>query len=160
MASGMDRDLPRRVRSDSDDPTAEPLHLALAGQPHEWPKDFEAFVALELVARDGALVVRLPDIAEAPALLAESTVDALIVNADRLGLKGMAILRECRRISPATAVVGVAPASSRGLKDALEGGATAFVSWPAAPDVLRRALPGARAPAFAHSGQARRREAP
>ncbi len=117
-------------------------------------------MAVELVARDGALVVRLSDIAEAPALLAEDTVDALIVNADRLGLKGVVVLRECRRISPATAVVAVAPATSRGLKDALEGGATAFVSWPAAPDVLRRALRGGRAPAFAHSGQARRREAP
>ncbi len=139
---------------------AEPLHVALTGYEHEWPSDFEAFIARELVARDGALVARLSDISEAPAFLAADVVHALIVNADRLGLKGTLILRECRRISPATAVVAVATTPTRGLKDALEGGATAFVSWPAAPDVLRRALRSARDPAFAHAGQSRRREVP
>ena len=49
---------------------AEPLHVALTGYEHEWPSDFEAFVARELVARDGALVARLSDIDEAPAFLA------------------------------------------------------------------------------------------
>jgi DNA-binding NtrC family response regulator len=139
---------------------AEPLHVALTGYEHEWPSDFEAFVARELVARDGALVARLSDIDEAPAFLASDTVHALIVNADRLGVKGMLILRECRRISPATAVVAVATTTARGLKDALEGGATAFVSWPAAPDVLRRALRSARDHASVSAGQARRREVP
>lgn len=130
---------------------AEPIHLALAGYEHEWPSDFEAFVARELVGRDGAFVLRLADIAEAPSFLATSAVSALIVNADRLGMKGMLALRECRRVSPATAVVAVATTAARGLKDALEGGATAFVSWPAAPDVLRRALRSAR-PAAAVPG--------
>jgi DNA-binding NarL/FixJ family response regulator len=125
---------------------AAPLHLLLAGYEHEWPSDFEAFVARELVARDGAFVARLGDLAEAPAFLAASPVQALIVNADKLGFKGVLVLRECRRVSPATAVVAVATTPARGLKDALEGGATAFVSWPAAPDVLRRALRSARTP--------------
>jgi DNA-binding NarL/FixJ family response regulator len=121
-----------------------PMHLALAGYEHEWPPDFEAFVARELVARDGALVVRLAEIGEAPVFLGSSDVTALIVNADRLGLKGKVALRECRRISPGTAVVVVATTASRGLKDALEGGATAFVSWPASPEVLRHALRSGR----------------
>ena len=125
----------------------EPLNVALSGYEHEWPSDFEAFVARELVARDGAFVARIGDIAEAPAFLAAGDVHALIVNADRLGVKGMLVLRECRRVSPATAVVAVATTAARGLKDALEGGATAFVSWPAAPDVVRRALRSGRAPA-------------
>jgi DNA-binding NtrC family response regulator len=125
----------------------EPLNVALSGYEHEWPSDFEAFVARELVARDGAFVARLGDIAEAPAFLAAGAVHALIVNADRLGVKGMLVLRECRRVSPATAVVAVATTAARGLKDALEGGATAFVSWPAAPDVVRRALRSGRTPA-------------
>jgi len=118
----------------------QPLHLALAGYEHEWPADFEAFVARELIGRDGALVARLAELGEAPAFLSASEVTALIVNASRLGLKGKVALRECRRISPATAVVVVATTAVHGLKDALEGGATAFVSWPASPEILRRAL--------------------
>jgi DNA-binding NtrC family response regulator len=117
-----------------------PVHLALAGYEHEWPADFEAFVARELIGRDGALVARLAELSEAPAFLSAGEVTALIVNANRLGLKGKVALRECRRISPATAVVVVATTAVHGLKDALEGGATAFVSWPASPEVLRRAL--------------------
>jgi DNA-binding NtrC family response regulator len=123
-------------------PQAAPgvVHLALVGYEHEWPPDFEAFVARELIARDGAFVVRLAEIGEAPAFLGSSTVTALVVNADRVGLKGMVALRECRRVSPRTAVVVIATTSSRGLKDAFEGGATAFVSWPASPEIVRRAL--------------------
>jgi DNA-binding NtrC family response regulator len=130
-----------------------PLHLALAGYEHEWPGDFEAFVARELIGRDGALVARLSELGEAPAFLSASEVTALIVNANRLGLKGKVALRECRRISPSTAVVVVATSAVHGLKDALEGGATAFVSWPAAPEVLRRALHSGRE-TMAPSGQA------
>lgn len=119
---------------------AQPLHLALAGYEHEWPADFEAFVARELIGRDGALVARLADLGDAPALLGEGDVSALIVNANRLGLKGKVALRECRRVSPRTAVVVVATTAAHGLKDALEGGATAFVAWPASSEVLRQAL--------------------
>ncbi len=123
-----------------------PLHLALAGYEHEWPADFEAFVARELVGRDGAFVARIAELGEAPAFLGASEVTALVVNANRLGLTGKVALRECRRISPSTAVVVVATTAAHGLKDALEGGATAFVSWPAPPDVLRRALRSGRRP--------------
>lgn len=132
-----------------------PLQLALAGYEHEWPGDFEAFVARELVGRDGALVARLAELSDAPSLLASAEVTALVVNASQLGLRGKATLQECRRISPATAVVVVATSAVHGLKDALESGATAFVSWPAAPDVLRRALLDRRelaAPLDASSG--------
>ncbi|HSD28206.1 MAG TPA: hypothetical protein VLL75_12955 [Vicinamibacteria bacterium] len=118
----------------------EPLRLALAGYEHEWPADFEAFIARELVSRDGAFVVRLGELAEAPELLRSSEVTALVINANRLGLKAVVARRECRRISPGTAVVVVATTAARGLKDALEGGATAFVTWPAPADVVRRAL--------------------
>jgi DNA-binding NarL/FixJ family response regulator len=123
----------------------EPPHLVLTGYEHEWPPDFEAFVARELVGRDGALVARLVDLGDAPALLSSSDVTALVVNANQLGLRGKVTLRECRRISPATAVVVIATSPAHGPKDALEGGATAFVSWPAAPDVMRRALQRVRA---------------
>ena len=131
---------------------AEPQHLVLTGYEHEWPADFEAFVARELIARDGALVARLGELGDAPAFLSSSDVNALIVNANRLGLKGKVTLQECRRISPSTAVVVVSTTAAHGLKDALEGGATAFVTWPAPPEVLRQALHGSRetaAPALA-----------
>jgi DNA-binding response OmpR family regulator len=124
------------ARSDSE----YPLHLVLVGYEHEWPADFEAFVAGELIGRDGALVARLADLSEAPSFLSSSDVTALVVNANRLGLKGKVALRECRRISSTTAVVVVATSAAHGLKDALESGATAFVAWPAAPDVVRKAL--------------------
>lgn len=137
----------------------EPLYVALAGDEHEWPADFEAFVDRELVAQ-GTLVARVSDLAEAPALLETRTVHALIVNADRLGLKGMLILQECRRASPGTALVAVATSASGGLKDALEGGATAFVSWPAAPDVLRGALRSGRDLAAVPAGRGRPGEVP
>jgi DNA-binding NarL/FixJ family response regulator len=123
---------------------AHPLHVALAGYEHEWPADFEAFVARELVGRDGALVVRLAELGEAPSFLGSSQVDALVVNSNHLGLKGKVALQECRKISPSTAVVVVATTAAEGLKDALEGGATAFVSWPAPPEVVRRALRSGR----------------
>ncbi len=126
------------------DESAEPQHLVLTGYEHEWPADFEAFVARELIARDGALVARLGELGDAPAFLSSSDVNALIVNANRLGMRGKVALQECRRISPSTAVVVVATTAAHGLKDALEGGATAFVSWPAPADVLRRALHGGR----------------
>ncbi len=139
----------------------EPQHLLLTGYEHEWPADFEAFVARELIARDGALVARLGELGDAPAFLSSSDVQALIVNANRLGLKGKVALQECRRISPSTAVVVVATTPAHGLKDALESGATAFVSWPAPPEVLRRALHGGRettaaVPAVPARGGARR----
>ncbi|HXK11012.1 MAG TPA: hypothetical protein VMT70_15290 [Vicinamibacteria bacterium] len=136
----------------------EPSHLVLAGYEHEWPADFEAFVARELVGRDGALVARLADLGEAPAFLSSSDVKALIVNANHLGLRGKVALRECRRVSPATAVVVVATTATHGLKDALEGGATAFLSWPVSPDVLRRSLQANREIGGATSGHAPREE--
>lgn len=116
------------------------MHLAVAGYEHEWPVDFEALLARELIGRDGARVVRLAGLDEAPALLRRGEVTALVVNADRLGLKEMLLLRECRRVEPRTAVVVVAITAARGIKDALEGGATAFVSWPASAAVVRQAL--------------------
>jgi len=128
------------MSAQADSQRAEPLHVALSGYEHEWPADFEAFVARELIARDRALVVRLADIGEAPELVGLNDVSAVVVNVARLGLKGILALRECRRISPSTAVVVVATTPTRGLKAALEGGATAFVSWPASPEVMRKAL--------------------
>jgi DNA-binding NtrC family response regulator len=120
--------------------TPEPMSLAFAGFEHEWPADFEAFVARELVGREGATVARLADVSEAPALLRSRGITALIVNAERLGLKTQVALLECRRVSPATALVVVGTSQTRGLKNALEGGATAFLCWPASAEVFRQAL--------------------
>jgi hypothetical protein len=119
---------------------AQPMHLAFAGYEHEWPSDLEAFVARELVGRDGATVDRLADVADAPALLRTRGVTALIVNGERLGFKTQVALRECRRLSPSTALVVIATSPERGLKDALDGGATAFLYWPASPEAFRQAL--------------------
>jgi DNA-binding NarL/FixJ family response regulator len=133
-----------------------PLHLALVGYEHEWPADFEAFVARELVGRDGAFVARIAELGDAPAFLGASEVTALVVNANRLGLTGKVALRECRKVSPSIAVVVVATTAAHGLKDALEGGASAFVSWPASPEVVRRALHSGRQTNEPHPHQVER----
>jgi DNA-binding NarL/FixJ family response regulator len=116
------------------------LHLAFLGFEQGWPADLEAFVARELVGRDGATIERLADVSDAPTLLRSKGLTALVVNAEHLGPRTQVVLRECRRLSPATAVVVVGSSQPRGLKDALEVGATAFLSWPASPEVFRQAL--------------------
>ena len=138
-------------------PVPGPMHIAFAGFEHEWPSDFEAFVARELVGRDGATITRLADVSEAPALLRARAVTALVVNAERLGLKTQVALLECRRLSTTTAVVVVGTAQARGLKDALEGGATAFLRWPASAEAFRQALRSGRESDRTAATAARRR---
>lgn len=112
----------------------------IGGYEHEWPPAFEAFLARELVGRDAVDLVRLGDLAEAPSVLAAGPVAALVVQAERLGMKELLVLQECRRVSPRTSLVVVATTGRFGMKSALEGGATAFLSWPASADVVRQAL--------------------
>ncbi len=112
----------------------------IGGYEHEWPPAFESFVARELVGRDAVDLVRLGDLAEAPRVLGTGLVSALVVQAERLGLKELLLLQECRRVSPGTALVVVATTGRSGMKSALEGGATAFLSWPASPEAVRQAL--------------------
>ena len=131
---------PRNVR--------RPRRLVIGGYEHEWPPDFEAFLARELVGRDAVDLVRLGDLAAAPSVLAGGHVAALVVQAERLGMRELLVLQECRQISPRTALVVVATTGRFGMKSALEGGATAFLSWPASADVVRQALrSGGAAPA-------------
>jgi hypothetical protein len=87
MSDGMCRAAEVGVVAPVDD-QEEPQHLLLTGHEHEWPVDFEAFVARERIARDGALRARLGELGDAPAFLGSSDVNAPIVNASRLGLKG------------------------------------------------------------------------
>jgi len=122
----------------------EARRLAVWGYEHEWPPAFEALLARELVGRDAIELVRLGELTEAPELIAREQVLALVVQAERLGIKELLLLQECRRSSPPTAVVVVATTDGLGMKSALEGGATAFVSWPASADVLRQALRSGR----------------
>lgn len=112
----------------------------IGGYEHEWPPAFESFVARELVGRDAVDLVRLGDLADAPLVLAAGFVSALVVQAERLGLKELLLLQECRRVSPRTALVAVATTGRFGMKSALEGGATAFLSWPASAEAVRQAL--------------------
>ena len=121
-------------------PGSQPARLVIGGYEHEWPPAFESFVARELVGRDAVDLVRLGDLADAPLVLAAGFVSALVVQAERLGLKELLLLQECRRVSPRTALVAVATTGRFGMKSALEGGATAFLSWPASAEAVRQAL--------------------
>jgi DNA-binding NtrC family response regulator len=105
----------------------------------DWPA---ALIAA--VARDGYVALRVDDLTTARAFLGKGGVKALFMIARPLGAKDVLVLRECRRAFPATAIVAMTTASNQpDLKRAFESGATAFLSWPADPDVVRQALESA-----------------
>lgn len=102
----------------------------------EWPPEF-----ISSVSREGYTVFRIEDLSLAPSLLREGDVGALVVGAAPLGAKDLLVLRECREVSPSTAILVMTTAPTQpDLKRAFESGATAFLSWPAPPEVLRQAL--------------------
>jgi hypothetical protein len=87
------------------DDQEELQHLPRTGHEHEWPADFQASVARERMARDGALPARLGELGDAPAFLTSSDLNALVVDADRLGLKG--------KVTAAPALAGPARGGAR-----------------------------------------------
>lgn len=132
-AGGSLRPAPRYERKESA-PTKQAV--LLLGQGYDWPPEL-----LASLVREGYLVDRIPELELAPSLLIERGVRALLVVARPLAANELLTLRRCRHVSPATAiVVFTASPTQPDLKRALESGATAFLSWPASADALRRAL--------------------
>jgi hypothetical protein len=109
----------------------------------EWPQEF-----ISSVTREGYVALRIDYLALAPSFLRKGDVRALVVGAGPMGAKDLLVLRECREASPGTAIVAMTTAPTQpGLKRAFESGATAFLSWPAPPEVLRQALASGTSPA-------------
>lgn len=121
------------------------------GQGYDWPPEL-----LASLDREGYLVDRVPELDLAPSLLGERGVRALLVVARPLGVNELLTLRRCRQVSPRTAIVVVtATPTQPDLKRAFESGATAFLSWPASLDALRRALESGDLPTLVPASSAR-----
>jgi DNA-binding NtrC family response regulator len=115
----------------------------------DWPA---ALIAA--VARDGYVVLRIDDLTTARSFLGNRGIKALFMRARPLGANDVLVLRECRRLSPATAIIAMTMASNQpDIKRAFESGATAFLSWPAAPDAVRQALESGAAPVAPNQGR-------
>jgi DNA-binding NarL/FixJ family response regulator len=103
-----------------------------------WPAEL-----LSTIAGQGHAIVHIDDIRLVPFFVLAGGVQAVLVDVRALQLLGELALLQCRRCSPATAVVVLGSSSSAGeVKRALDSGATAFLPWPAAPDVVAQALRG------------------
>lgn len=104
----------------------------------EWPSELVA-----RIAREGFTVIGVDDVRLVPFFVLTSHVAAVLVDLDALDLLGEVALRRCRDVSPSTSIVVVShQATPPFFKRALESGATAFLSWPAVPDVVAQILRG------------------
>lgn len=115
--------------------------VVIAPTRSEWPRDL-----LETISREGYTLVRIDDLRLVLFLVLAGGVSAVIVDGRAMETLGAMALRKCRECSPSTAVVVLAlDATPATMKRALESGATAFLSWPASPQVVARALRGGAA---------------
>jgi DNA-binding NarL/FixJ family response regulator len=74
-------------------------------------------------------------------MLAGERREALFLAAGPLAASDLILLKRIREASPRTAVVVVTKTpTDPDLKRAFESGATAFLSWPASDDAVRRAI--------------------
>lgn len=117
---------------------------------YPYPSALEA-----LLAAEGHTLERVSDLGEAASLLTAGRARAVLIGARAFSHRDLLAFRLCRTVAPATALVVVTtepPPAWPDLKRALESGATAFLRWPAARDVVRQALrSGASGVAPAHS---------
>jgi DNA-binding NtrC family response regulator len=112
--------------------------VLLVGQAPDWQPELDVLLSGEgfTTGRINQLDVVLP-------LLESGGVRALFLAAGPLPASDLLLLRRIRELSPHTAVVVVTKTpTDPDLKRAFESGATAFLSWPASNDAVRRALGG------------------
>lgn len=102
----------------------------------EWPDALRT-----LLQGEGYVAVHTSEMDSLPELLLRGSVAAVLVGARPLGAKDLLTLQECRGVFPGVAVVVLAtPPAQPELKRAFDIGATAFLSWPAPIEAVRRAL--------------------
>jgi DNA-binding NtrC family response regulator len=110
--------------------------VALVGEAPEWQSELGW-----VLGRDGYLIERVPRLDGVVNLLGGSRLEALFLAAGPLTASDLLHLCQIRELSPRTAVVMVTnQPTDPDLKRAFESGATAFLSWPAAPEAIRQAI--------------------
>jgi len=121
---------------------APPGAVVLAAARREWPPEL-----VDTISREGYTLVRIDDLRLVLFLVLAGGVASVLVDVRGLETLGALALRKCREYSPSTAVVVVAyDATPATMKRALDSGATAFLSWPASPRAVARALRAAARP--------------
>ena len=106
--------------------------------PRPWPPELMAAIARERYA-----VIYLDDVRLVPFFVLAGGVTAVLIDVQGLEMLGVLVLRKCRELSPSTAIVAIdLEATAEAMKRALDTGATSFLRWPVAPDVIARALRG------------------
>jgi DNA-binding NtrC family response regulator len=108
----------------------------LVGEALDWQGELGA-----LLDSQGYATSRVAQLDSVPPMLANGAVQALFLAAGPLAASDLLLLRRIREASPRTAVVVVTKTpTDPDLKRAFESGATAFLSWPASNDAVRRAI--------------------
>lgn len=109
--------------------------LVVQGQ-RPWPDSMLGFLVDE-----GYTVIAIDHSREIPFFVLAGGVRAVLLDDRGLGLTDRLALSRCRIESPSTAVVVIAmEGAPRDVARALESGASAFLTWPSPPDVVRQAL--------------------
>ena len=114
---------------------------------YPWPPELAA-----VLAEDGFALRHVDRLDAVLPLLAAGGVQAVFLAGGPLGASDLLLVRRIRELAPATAVIVVTrTATDPDLKRAFESGATAFLSWPASHEAVRRAVRPVPAPAPADS---------
>jgi DNA-binding NtrC family response regulator len=125
----------RKRRVDMGGPVASG-RIVLVGDARDWQPELQA-----LLGSEGYALERVAQLAGVLPMLSGRDVRALFLGADPLAASDLLLLRRIRELSPRTAIVAVSRTpTDPDLKRAFESGATAFLSWPASNDAVRRAL--------------------
>lgn len=108
----------------------------LVGEVGDWRAELVA-----LLGSQGYSTQHVSGLEAALPLLAGDGVQALFLAAGPLAASDLILLRRIRQSSPQTSVVVVTMTpTDPDLKRAFESGATAFLSWPASSEAVRRAV--------------------
>lgn len=120
----------------------------LVGADPDWPHDLR-----DSLGRDGYELDQVSELSLVPARLSAGQVRVLFIVARPLSAGDLLLLRRLRETAPHMAIVAVTrTATQPDLKRAFESGATAFLSWPASAEALRRAIHSGTRPEAALGG--------
>jgi DNA-binding NtrC family response regulator len=123
-------------RRATDDASPRPGLVVLVGEAPEWQPELRIVLTSE-----GYATGRVERLDAVLPMLDRGPVQALFLAAAPFAGTDLLLLRRIREASPRTAVVAVTKTpSDPDLKRAFECGATAFLSWPAGNDAIRRAI--------------------